>query len=241
MACFPLMIEIEGKTVIVIGGGKIALHKIKVMLPFGARIVAVSEEFCDELMELADHNSDRLILIQKRIDDISFTSEKISDEENNHDIDDIIAEEIEKILKRYDSVCFVIAATDNVILQSIVSHVCKEKNIPVNVVDVREKSSFYFPAVTKQDELVVAVSTGGSSPVAAGYIKNKIEGMLPDYYGKMINALGGIRNRVLVSIDTYDKRKHFFNELIEYGEKHDGNIPDELVITMLDRYNGDSD
>ena len=85
------------------------------------------------------------------------------------------------------------------------------------------------------------ISTGGSSPVAAGYIKNKIESMLPDYYGKMINALGGIRNRVLVSIDTYDKRKHFFTELIEYGEKHDGNIPDELVITMLDLYNGDPD
>ena len=77
--------------------------------------------------------------------------------------------------------------------------------------------------------------------MAAGYIKNKIECMLPDYYGKMINALGSIRERVLVSIDTYDKRKQFFTELIEYGEKHDGNIPDELVITMLDRYNGDPD
>lgn len=228
MSCFPLMIEIEGKTVIVIGGGRIALHKIKVLLPFGARIVAVSEEFCNELRVLASDNTNMITLFQKNI------GERLSYFESTSD--NVTISEIDNIIEMYDSVCFVIAATDDERLQSIVSHVCKEKNIPVNVVDVREKSTFYFPAVTKQDELVVAVSTGGNSPVAAGYIKKKIEDSLPDYYGRMINALGRYREQALASIDSYDKRKHYFKELINYAEEHDGDIPEEVAFNLMKQY-----
>lgn len=233
MACFPLMIEIEGKTVIVIGGGRIALHKIKVLLPFGARIVAVSEEFCDELMELAADNLRRITLLQE-----SFNGSILNFGDS---LDNGINSQIDKILNMYGSVCFVIAATDDERLQSIVSRVCKEKNIPVNVVDVRGKSSFYFPAVAKQYELVIAISTGGNSPVAAGYIKKKIEDYLPVYYGKMIDALGRLREQALAKIDSYDKRKKYFRELIKYGEEHDGDIPEEIALNMMKQYYNESE
>lgn len=213
MACFPLMVEIEGKTVIVIGGGKVALHKIKVLLPFGVNIRVISEDFCDSLQAFSKENNDRITLIRKSFEESDILHADDSDE-----------------------VCFIVAATDDEKLQSSVSALCREKRIPVNVVDIKEKSTFYFPAITKKDDLVVAVSTGGNSPAAAGYIKERIADTLPDYYGGLVETLGNYRELVLSKLEDYDERKRFFRELLLYGEEHGGKLPETVVMEKLSRY-----
>ncbi|MBR1598862.1 MAG: bifunctional precorrin-2 dehydrogenase/sirohydrochlorin ferrochelatase [Lachnospiraceae bacterium] len=213
MAYFPLMVEIEGRTVIVIGGGKVALHKIKVLLPFGVNIRVISEEFCDSLQAFSKENTDKITLIRK-----SFEETDILLADDNTEV------------------CFVVAATDDDKLQSRVSVLCREKHIPVNVVDVKDKSTFYFPAITKRDDLVVAVSTGGNSPAAAGYIKERIADTLPDYYGRLVETLGNYRELVLSRLEDYDERKRFFRELLLYGEAHDGELPETVVMEKLSRY-----
>ena len=213
MACFPLMVEIEGKNVIVIGGGKVALHKIKVLLPFGVDIRVISEGFCEDLMTFARENADRITLIRKSFEETDILHADDSTE-----------------------VCFVVAATDDEKLQSSVSALCREKRIPVNVVDVKGKSTFYFPAITKNDDLVVAVSTGGNSPAAAGYIKERIADTLPDYYGGLVETLGNYRELALSKIEDYDERKRFFRELLLYGEEHDGELPETVVMEKLSQY-----
>lgn len=217
MACFPMMVEIEGRTLLVIGGGRIALHKIKVLLPFGADIVAISDDFLPEFFALAKDN-ENITLIQKSISGDSRTSFEDLLDESDRDI------------------CFVIAATDDIKLQDVISGVCKDRKIPVNVVDVKDKSSFYFPAVIKKDELVVAVSTGGASPTLAGHIKNKLDGIIPEYYKDMTATLGKMRDRALLEISSYGDRKKFFEELIAYGEEHEGMIPDDIAESCLKKY-----
>lgn len=49
---FPMFIEMEGRNCLVIGGGRIAFHKIKVLQDFGARIQVVSPEILPEIREL---------------------------------------------------------------------------------------------------------------------------------------------------------------------------------------------
>lgn len=209
MACFPLMIELEGKRGLIIGGGKIALHKIKVLLPFGVSLTVVSEGFCDGLLKLAEENAAKVTLIHRSFEETDIESE---------------------------DVCFVVAATDDEKLQSLVSKMCRDRHIPINVVDVKEKSSFYFPAIAKQEDLVVAVSTGGNSPVAAGYIKDKISEELPAYYGKLVEKLGMYRDLALSRIDSYEERKHFFRELLRYGEEHNGELPENVVMKKMSQY-----
>lgn len=210
MSYFPLMVEVEDREILVIGGGKIAFHKIKILLSFGAIIRVISEDFCDDIKALANINVNNLTLIKK-----SFCE---TDIDNCGDI------------------CFVIAATDDEKLQSLVSKLCRIRKIPVNVVDKKEKSSFYFPAVVKRDELVVSVSTGGNSPVAAGFIKRELDEKIPRYYGKLVNNLGKYRDIALLKIDTYENRKKFFVELIMYGTEHDGDVPYDIVARKLLKY-----
>ena len=49
---FPVFIELQGKKVLVAGGGKIAARRIKVLAEFGALVTAVAPKICDEVRSL---------------------------------------------------------------------------------------------------------------------------------------------------------------------------------------------
>ena len=52
MAYFPLFVELSGKKCLVVGGGRVALRKVKILLDFGAVVSVVAEELCSELRGL---------------------------------------------------------------------------------------------------------------------------------------------------------------------------------------------
>lgn len=129
---------------------------------------------------------------------------------------------------------FVVAATDDAALNIHISEVCRQKNIPVNAVDMKDACSFIFPAMIQQKDLLVAVSTGGQSPAAAAYVKGKIKEGIPEYYGDMIETLGSYRELVLDEVDTPAKRKQVFNCLLEYGDSNNGEITEKKVYEVME-------
>jgi precorrin-2 dehydrogenase / sirohydrochlorin ferrochelatase len=50
---YPIMLRLEGKKVVVVGGGKVAARKVSGLLDTGARIIVISPDATDELRELA--------------------------------------------------------------------------------------------------------------------------------------------------------------------------------------------
>jgi uroporphyrin-III C-methyltransferase/precorrin-2 dehydrogenase/sirohydrochlorin ferrochelatase len=69
------------------------------------------------------------------------------------------------------------------------------QRIPVNVVDRPELSTFIFPAVVDRGEVVVAIGTGGSSPVLAQRLREMIEALLPARIGDLAELIGRHRRR----------------------------------------------
>jgi siroheme synthase-like protein len=49
----PVMLRVQGKCCVVIGGGEVAAQKVRQLLECGAEVVIVSPDLCDELMALA--------------------------------------------------------------------------------------------------------------------------------------------------------------------------------------------
>jgi siroheme synthase-like protein len=127
----------------------------------------------------------------------------------------------------------VVAATDDEALNYHISDVCKSMKIPVNAVDMKDACSFIFPAMIKDKDMLVTVSTGGQSPAASAYIKKKIKSNIPDYYGDMIETIGQYRDMILTQVDNSRDRKEIFMELLEYGDAHNGDIPEELVYSLV--------
>jgi siroheme synthase-like protein len=50
---YPILLNIQGRKCLVVGGGKVALRKVKALLEHGADVEIVSPVFCPELNQLA--------------------------------------------------------------------------------------------------------------------------------------------------------------------------------------------
>lgn len=52
---YPVFLNISGRRCIVVGGGQVALRKVRTLLEHGANITVISPEFCPELNQLAEN------------------------------------------------------------------------------------------------------------------------------------------------------------------------------------------
>ncbi len=92
-----------------------------------------------------------------------------------------------------DAVAVVSAAGDG--LDAQIAARARRHRIPVNVVDRPELSTFIFPAVVDRGEVVVAIGTGGASPVLARRLRELIEALLPTRIGELAQLIGRHRRR----------------------------------------------
>src|SRR5262245_25772653 len=72
----------------------------------------------------------------------------------------------------------------------------KAVGLPVNVMDDLAHSTFIFPAIVDRGDVVVAVGTGGASPVLARRIREQIEALLPARIGEFAALMRRYRERV---------------------------------------------
>ncbi len=49
---FPVFIDLQDRMIIVIGGGNIALRRIRTLLPFGGEITVISPDLHESLLDL---------------------------------------------------------------------------------------------------------------------------------------------------------------------------------------------
>ena len=92
-----------------------------------------------------------------------------------------------------DEALFAVAASDDRVLNHWVAALCRERGILVNVVDDREACTFLFPALVRQGSLTVGISTGGASPAAAVWLKERISCLLPRRLEEILAWLESLR------------------------------------------------
>lgn len=68
----------------------------------------------------------------------------------------------------------VIAATNERDLNRRVGQLCRKRGTPVLVADRQGESTFFTPAVIRDEGLAIAVSTGGASPALAKAIRERV-------------------------------------------------------------------
>jgi len=125
----------------------------------------------------------------------------------------------EVFLRPYQSsdinkVSLIIAATNDLELNQLIAEDADKLNIPVNVVDQPKLCSFIFPAVVDRSPLLVAVSSGGNSPVLARLLRSRLETFIPSGYGALAVFLGGFRDKVKNKINSFSARMRFWENVI---------------------------
>lgn len=203
MAYFPMFVDLTDSNCLVVGGGEVALSKVNVLLDFGAKVHVIAKEIGMELAALSEE-TDHLLLEQR-----DFTPFDLQDRK------------------------LVVAATDDTELNSQISMMCKEGNIPVNVVDNQSLCTFTFPTYLKEQNLVGAFSSSGNSHALSQFLRNKEKEVLTPKLGELNEMLGRWKEPIIDLFPLEASRNSAFEQLIDYALCYDGIPTDEEVEELL--------
>jgi uroporphyrin-III C-methyltransferase/precorrin-2 dehydrogenase/sirohydrochlorin ferrochelatase len=109
----------------------------------------------------------------------------------------------------------VIAATPDGEVNGAVAEEARGLRIPVNVVDTPALCSFTFPAIVDRDPLLVAMGTGGASPVLARWVRRRLESLLPAGVGRLAAWLGARRELLRTAVPDESSRRRLWEELVD--------------------------
>ncbi|MBN8979442.1 MAG: uroporphyrinogen-III C-methyltransferase [Rhizobiales bacterium] len=87
--------------------------------------------------------------------------------------------------------------------------------VPVNVMDDLAHSSFIFPAIVDRGDVVVAIGTGGASPVVARRVRERIEALLPSRIGDLAAFIGGWRKAIHARLPEFASRRRFWERVVD--------------------------
>ncbi|NCH36286.1 siroheme synthase CysG [Cronobacter sakazakii] len=111
-----------------------------------------------------------------------------------------------------DDCWLAIAATDDDAVNNQVSEAAEARRIFCNVVDAPKQASFIMPSIIDRSPLMVAISSGGTSPVLARLLREKLEALLPQHLGKVAGYAGQLRRRVKQTFTSMSERRRFWEK-----------------------------
>jgi uroporphyrin-III C-methyltransferase / precorrin-2 dehydrogenase / sirohydrochlorin ferrochelatase len=118
----------------------------------------------------------------------------------------------------------VIAATGQRGVNKAVSDEAKSLSIPVNVVDDPELCTVTFAAIHRDEDLTLAVSTGGSAPFMAAEIRNRISDHTTGW-GNWLNIAGRYRAIVRKEVPDFEKQKSLYQSFVDIKPFPIGAVP----------------
>lgn len=188
MRFLPVFLDLSKGHVILVGTGAQATSKLELLRSCGATVRWFSP---------SDDVSDELLAVANRAGQIGITV----GEPDAADIADAQA---------------VVSAAGSEIDERVANE-ARRLRIPVNVVDRPDLSSFIFPAVVDRGDVVVAIGTGGASPVLARRVRERIEAILPARIGEFSNLMKRYRSRLGEVRQQYPSLsfRHFWERIID--------------------------
>ena len=207
MSYFPFYLNITNKTFLIIGGGPVALEKVKRLRRFTEDIIVIAPQTQIEgdVVETPQRCAGKVQILCKIYseDDLSLGD-------------------------------YVVAATGIREVDRQVATDCRRHGIPVNTVDDQEYCDFIFPSIVKRDSLTVAISTFGTSPAYAMQLRKEIEVILPDQIGPILTRMGNLRSEVFVRITDQKARANAYKKILAALIESENQMTDEEIRQMMD-------
>lgn len=190
MRYYPVMLDLNSKSVLIVGGGYVATRKLKNLVDMGADITVISPSITDEIKSLVSKN-----IIKYK--EMHLTTD---------------------MLKFVESFFLVIFATDDYELQERYEEMLKDTNLLYVRTDKRDASRFITPTVLEIDNITIATSTQGLSPLYNKYIHQQIREKidLQELANKM-EIYSEVREILKHKYDDIEDRKKKLKEIQEYN------------------------
>ena len=185
MNFLPIFLDLRGKTCLVVGGGETAARKAALLLHAGAWVRLAHDG------ELAaafadDREHDRITHL-------------------HYAFNETVLEGVE----------LVISAAEDDIIDKQVYDAARARHLPVNVVDKPTMCSFVLPAILDRSPMIVAVGTGGASPVLARLLRARLETLIPASYGRLAYLAESFREKVKTKFSSPPMRRIFWEKVLQ--------------------------
>src|SRR3954454_16061434 len=185
MRFLPVFLDLQSGVVLLVGAGELVRAKLRLLASAGARVRWFATDGNHDLAGLDATDAARI--------------EPASGDPLAADLSGVIA--------------IVCAGAGDIGVA--MSARAKAVGLPVNVMDDVAHSTFIFPAIVDRGDVVVAVGTGGASPVVARRVRERIEAMLPARIGDLASFIGGFRKSIHARIPEFALRRRFWERVID--------------------------
>jgi len=108
----------------------------------------------------------------------------------------------------------VFACTDDRDLNARIARDARRIGALVNVADTPEECDFYVPATVNEDDVVIAIGTGGTAPAVSAWLRERIAGQLPERVGSFAAALDEVRGELKAAVDDPARRMALIKRLV---------------------------
>jgi uroporphyrin-III C-methyltransferase / precorrin-2 dehydrogenase / sirohydrochlorin ferrochelatase len=201
LAVLPIFYKLEGKPVLLVGGGAGAAWKAELLLASGAIVHLVAEEMGEEMQALAASAAGQRLHINARrwvADDMHGKAMAIGDVEGDTEAE-----------------AFRDAA--------------KAAGVLVNVVDKPSFCNFQFGSIVNRSPLIISISTDGAAPVFGQEIRSQIETLLPTGFQLWAVAAKAWRVAVDAKHWPYRLRRAFWQRFTQAALAMPEAKPDEAL------------
>ncbi|MDR3025443.1 TSUP family transporter [Chryseobacterium sp.] len=170
---YPIFLKLENLSLLIIGGGKVALEKLESVLGNSrdTSIKLVAKEIIPEVRILEDEFPN--LIIHERA-------------YNEHDFNDAD---------------LAIIAVNDIELAGEIREKAQQKNVLVNIADKPDLCDFYLGSIVKKGSLKIAISTNGKSPTIAKRLRETFTEVIPDEMDHVLDNMQHIRNKLTGDFD----------------------------------------
>lgn len=132
----------------------------------------------------------------------------------------------------------VIGATDDKELNRQISTDAKRLGRLCNIADHPKESNFILPSIVNRGDLIIAISTSGTSPAFAKKLRKKLGEEYGEEYARFLRLMGAIRKKLLIKKGEPEVHKHLFEQLIsrkliEMIKDHKKDAINALLLEIL--------
>ncbi|MCS4305469.1 TSUP family transporter [Chryseobacterium sp. BIGb0232] len=165
---YPVFLKLETLSLLIIGGGKIALEKLESVLGNSPEtsIRLVAKEISPEVRALQNKFSN--IKLYER----AYTNDDFNDTD------------------------LAIIAVNDIELAAQIREDAHQKNVLVNIADKPDLCDFYLGSIVKKGSLKIAISTNGKSPTIAKRLRETFTETIPDEMDLVLDNMQNIRNQL---------------------------------------------
>lgn len=185
MRYYPIYLDLRGRPVVLLGGGRLAAGKSRDLLDAGAALTLIAPRLTNRsLREAAAAGRFVHLARDYRTGDLN-------------------------------GAFLAISTLDAPAINQPFWEEAEARGIPANVMDDVPRCSFIAAAIVRQGDLAITISTSGHAPALAVRLKERLQEMLGEEYARFLALAGTLRAPLAARFPAFEERRRRWYELVD--------------------------